>query len=530
MKEILNKHILSLLFLIIVVLYIAILARNNRANNYNKKAHNYSIAILTYFGVALLLYVPLTRSPRFNNLHHSVFGLVLIIGLVLIALLYVQMSKEIDEGKGNLTSTGGKSGIFVQDIFYDGKNWVIATDSDILNNKTDGVYYSTDNANNWIKSPNTGLTDAAIAYDAVNSVYIAGGGGIDSSGNYTDKNLSRSIDGGKTWTGISALTSSGQIRDIKFANNTFMGVGYAGIAYSTDKGVTFTSTASGTTFIDSYSVDYGNGIWVITGYIATWTTPGENIWWSSNGGVGWTQVAAFGTNGVGHKVRYMNSRWVAVGGNQNAATPRIYYSTDNATTWIPTTASIQNSLFNDVYYAKDTWVAVGDDDILYSTDNAVTWTKAVSSATTGKLFQSISYANNMWVAGGDGVILYSENGKSWTTVNVNVTLQKVYYGNGYWIAGGNTSKTGNVLLYSQDGRRWHDTYLELTAFDTTDKHMALTSLILVSISLAFVVFYPLIRRNDELEYMELENENREFDYIENKDDDFQDILEYSDTV
>ena len=183
-----------------------------------------------------------------------------------------------------------------------------------------------------------------------------------------------------------------------------------------------------------YGVAYGGGKWVAVGHSDT----DENILCSTNGGVSWDVTYMTGggkpfDGGIVFGVGYGGgSSWVAVGDDFGVG-ENILYSTNGGVSWNVAYMSGGGSPFagpagyagRDAAYGGGKWIAVGrsDDDknIIYSTNGGVSWDTAYMTG-GGIPFPnlggySVSYNGSSWVATGYDTnhedILYSSDGISW---------------------------------------------------------------------------------------------------------------------
>ena len=302
--------------------------------------------------------------------------------------------------------------------------------------------------------------DVSTAYS---KFWITGGYSSSSSGN----TFATSTDG-ITLNG--AGLNSNNIYGITCANNLLVAVtgGYSmrNIVYSIN-GITWNNCV-GDIFIGSsdgtgYSVAYGAGLWVATGYGInnTVTTSTNGINWVGRGfpvtysGRG----VAFGKDGSN------NNLWVVVG-NETSSGPRIASSPDGIT-W--TTRSADTGIFstgNGVAFGKDgsgnnLWVAVGTgNNTIATSTNGTVWTGRGKTIFTTQGC-AVAYGQNgsgagLWVAVGEGgnSIATSTDGIVWTGRGTTIFTnfgKGVAYANNQWFAVGDG---GNFYATSVDGINW----------------------------------------------------------------------------
>jgi hypothetical protein len=193
--------------------------------------------------------------------------------------------------------------------------------------------------------------------------------------------------------------------------------------------------------ITIFSVDYGNGLWIIGGAVGQMRT--------STDGSSWTTVNSnFGNTGI-VSIAYGNGLWVAGGGYSTIRT------STNGSAWTTVTSNF-NSTIRSIAYGNGLWIAGGYYGVMRTSTNGSAWTTVDSSFSfdfTSDI-RSIAYGNGVWVAGGfAGKMSTSTNGSTWTTVNSNfgnTNIRSIAYGNGLWIAGGEQGQ----MRTSTNGSTW----------------------------------------------------------------------------
>jgi hypothetical protein len=243
---------------------------------------------------------------------------------------------------------------------------------------------------------------------------------------------------------INSCTLSGSSITINtFALNTNVSTGFA-------KTLRTSGSAS--------CIEYGNGVWVVSG------NNNGSLWYSTNG-QSWTQGTVSYKNSDGttsesmgsaygnyYCLHYANGIWVA-GYYSFSSGKGLFYSTDGKA-W--TQSDVTEKAFWSVDYGNGVWVAGSFNftGFYYSTDGK-SWTR--STTYTGVDLWFVYYANNMWIAGSSSYnssikgLFYSTDGKSWTkSDSFEYNFHCGYYGDGIWVAGSNSVG----LVYSTDGKTW----------------------------------------------------------------------------
>jgi hypothetical protein len=231
----------------------------------------------------------------------------------------------------------------------------------------------------------------------------------------TNSSISKSVDGGQTWSASTTATSGrGAIAAGNIGGTTYWvtipyGPGGASSAgeYSTDAGTTWNSMTlpSANNWI---SVAYGDGVFMAI-------AQGGDVAISSNGNT-WTGATSMAPSLSGANllaVAYGAGKWVVA--SANAPTDPMQYSADNGTTW--TVCTTPTGAYNDITFGNNLWVAVGTSGALAHSTDGITFTDNVNAAGTNTNF-SVSYGQGLFVLSSYSGSVYeaytSENGTTWT--------------------------------------------------------------------------------------------------------------------
>lgn len=193
---------------------------------------------------------------------------------------------------------------------------------------------------------------------------------------------------GITWSTPVLLGSGAQLRGCGYGNGRWIAVGVSNNAwYSDDSGATWTAMSLPTGATIHQSVMYANGLWVIaTSSLYVLTSPD---------GINWTKR----TTGDGTwSVAYGNGVYVATGRTTNDT----FTSTDGINWTTHTSALPGGSFWYTVVYGNGKFVAIDGNlnnvqGIMHSADG-VTWTRVTGTA--GRGYRSIAYGNGKFVAFG----------------------------------------------------------------------------------------------------------------------------------
>ena len=228
----------------------------------------------------------------------------------------------------------------------------------------------------------------------------------------TTFNISKSTDGGQTWSASTTATSArssiavGEIGGTTYWVTIPSAQGTDG-EYSIDGGQTWNAMTlpASTNWID---VAYGNGVFMAIdqGGLATAI---------STNGTSWTAATApptpLGANNIA--LAYGAGKWVIA--SADAPTDPMHYSDDDGTTW--TECTTPTGSYQDIAFGNNIWVIVGASGALaYSTDG-ITFTDNANAAGSETNF-SVSYGQGLFVLSSVDTGAYeaytSENGTTWT--------------------------------------------------------------------------------------------------------------------
>ena len=374
---------------------------------------------------------------------------------------------------------------------YDGINWTGATNStSIFSSGGNEIAW---NGTMWVAA-GAGTNSIAYSYDGINwtgvtnstSIFTGYGTSIAWNGTmwvavgYETNSIAYSYDG-INWTGVPNSTdlfvlggygvafNNRRQHQIIFPTDIVVGVGSYNastgtnaIAYSYDKGTTWTGVTSNTIFSPGYCIAYNGKMWVAGG-------AGTNTLAYSYDGITWTGLGSdyFKTTGAGGYcmgIATNGKMWVACGfTNLNP----LLYSYDGIS-WISTANPLTNGRITDVIWTGITWILVGGINapespitVAYSYDG-INWTgSSISPNTTYNKVASngiISIAVGVNTSSSSGVYIYSyDNGITWSsqqTSSIFSEINCIAWNGQLWVKVGNKSTNGKYTAYSYDGITW----------------------------------------------------------------------------
>ena len=266
------------------------------------------------------------------------------------------------------------------------------------------------------------MTDGTPVFGTGHANDVAYGDGVwiavgrDTTNNF---NVVYSTNNGISWspgypTSGTSVFGTDQGYGIGYFNNTWVITGNDdssnnhNIYYSTDKGVSWTPayTDSSTSVFGTgigYDVEYGNNFWLAGGQHDST----EHNLYTSNDGISWTGVNAFGIGGSANGIGYFNFLWMATGNDNSGNNNNIIYSTDGVG-WNPSDTKVfGNGHGNNISYGGGRWFATGEDgvsfnNIIYSTNNGLSWSPAFMDDATGSSVFGTGEGND--IIYGDGQV------------------------------------------------------------------------------------------------------------------------------
>lgn len=255
-------------------------------------------------------------------------------------------------------------------------------------------------------------------------------------------NIIRTTDKGVTWTAAASGTTK-NLRGVTFpAANTGFAVGETGTVVKTTSGTGWSALASGTTqhLNGTYFTSTSNG----------WAVGDAGVILKSTNGTSFSAQTSGTTrnlNGV-HFTSASNGNAVGDGGT-------IRRTTNGGASWSAQTSGATQNLNGVFFPASATGFAVGDGGVILKTTNSgSTWT-ALTSGTTANLNEVYFVSATQGYAVGDGgVLLSTGNGSSWT-LRATGTTQNLY-GIAWTTNGSGAAAVGGLgaLARSTNGTAW----------------------------------------------------------------------------
>jgi photosystem II stability/assembly factor-like uncharacterized protein len=347
---------------------------------------------------------------------------------------------------GNKIYVGTYTGVFY--TTNNGNNWDKTTDvgssyissvntngSNVFAGTTNGVYISNDNGNSWIFKRMVTINNDRVQVLASNGNKIVAG---------TSNNVFLSTDNGQNWTkiGLNEFIYSLAIRD----NTLFVGT-FDGVKTTSDNGVSWRSPNDGLTRKIVYTMTLiGSNIMVGTAGSVYFSTIDGNLWTEKNNGFAEIDVSAFATFGNDVFATTIGGNIYVSQNNQNtwvqkpnfnsenrtifsitaippllfvAEPSHFWVSNDNGDNW-----TISNTIQNVFELAnKDGVLFAAGGSFLKSNDNGVTWIRMTDLGSffpskiraVGNKMYAINYSNLNYK-----VHVSSDNGNTWTNIHTGI--------------------------------------------------------------------------------------------------------------
>lgn len=309
---------------------------------------------------------------------------------------------------------------------------VIATDTltgaSATNSKT---IYVVDYLPVWSKSGDINITIGSVIYGLAygNGIYVALI--YNQSDGFTY--ISRSVDL-VTWSTPSQPFPSNRMRDITFGNGIFVIVGDGAnytstvgqVNYSSD-GITWNASNSSVAPTNAWQkVIFAGGVFI--------ATSNNGVFMRSTDAITWSTVTV--PNRYWTSITYGNGKFVAISSTLGS-TGQVIVSPDG-NTWTPQNTSVNKS-WTDITYGNNLFIAVDGSGSISSSD-AITWGPYISGA-----FVFIAYGNGKFVTvsnSGGYASKHSNDGSLWTadmlwpsTFNPSSGICKVRFLGGFFVVG-----------------------------------------------------------------------------------------------
>ncbi|KTD66931.1 NHL repeat protein [Legionella steelei] len=176
-----------------------------------------------------------------------------------------------------------------------------------------------------------------------------------------------------------------------------------------------TAQKGGTTFTLS-NIDSNHTVAVTFTRVGTTYagTKSGSIYFSTDNGLTWTTTAVPSLNYAVNSI-FATSTTLYAGSEDG----KVYYSTNNGAFWSPTTAPGSSSV-NSVFVTADATIYVGTQEgkVYYSSTNGATWVLTTANPGTGAINSIFLTSSTIYVGSEDGNVYYSmNNGSNWNRIN-----------------------------------------------------------------------------------------------------------------
>ncbi|HMS64659.1 MAG TPA: YCF48-related protein [Ignavibacteria bacterium] len=349
---------------------------------------------------------------------------------------------------------------------------------------------SIDGGSNWSINSQVGLSDFALSYKDLrtgyfldeNTGFAAGGTIVNSIAGV----VSKTIDGGNTWTNYQYNDTSGSVNGMYFINaNTgyICGGTRVRVHKTIDGGLTWTDISNGLSSTNTYSAIYAideNNIYM------AFTT--RRLYYTSNGGTSWSLITLPGTTG-GTTMADVYFKDVNTG--YACGSPNYFaYTTNAGVNWTQNNPSTPlTAALKDITYDGSTLYMIGTTRpyIYTSANDGANWDSVrfydslnINEPLGVSVNNVAVRGSNIVIVGANGYITESVNGGSnWTNKNYSVNSGSNFYNsitmkstNDMWLS--STGGVGSLLHTTNAGANWttipsaHSVAIFQLDFPTTD--------------------------------------------------------------
>lgn len=249
---------------------------------------------------------------------------------------------------------------------------------------------------------------------------------------------------GENWT-AETTPQNGAGSDIAYGNGRYVSVGaWPGYIMTSTDGVTWTNQSLPGTMDDPEGVTFGNNLFVMT------AASGTNRIATSPDGITWTaRTAPWSGLGI---IEFGNGMFVATGWDGNIV------SSPDGINW--TLQSATGNDWRDVIYGGGKWVIIGSPPSgnVATSNDGITWTIQTG---TNPPYTRLAYGDGVYVGTKNGGAAYSSDGITWTDVTLSAGEwnRVVYTSTGKFIA---VNYSNSEMAASEDGITWT---VETNVFD-----------------------------------------------------------------
>lgn len=309
-----------------------------------------------------------------------------------------------------------------------------------------GVFYSTDNGENWVGGIGTGLTEGSIRCITKNSageVFVGGPSGI-----------FRSSDNGQNWTQINNGLNTGRniddlaiFYDASANENIIAATGGNGVYISSNNGDLWQQSNNG--LYDTFSTAVKSIINTESNELFIGTA--NDIFKSTDYGNNWLPSGLFGHTVDAILLNRFNE--IIAGTNKGN-----FRSSDTGSTWDQINNGFNSGpIFDlDINSVNDIYV-IHFEGVSASFDNGYTWhEKDMGLADTTYYFDiKINQNDNIFVGTDDGIYRSDDNGENWIFKGLlGETVYQIEFNNNDHIFAGTSGGNGGLYRSENNGDTW----------------------------------------------------------------------------
>jgi|GEM_PF-1214577 len=284
------------------------------------------------------------------------------------------------------------------------------------------------------------------------------------AGNGTEGHIYTTVDGGKTWSKLTALGLT-DLSDIQFSpdGSTAFAVGNSGTFLRSDNaGTTWSVKPVG-------SLNNLTHVWFfdnLSGYVFD---ASGNFWATTDGGNNWSGIAnnlSSVLQGQLKDIHFAGTRGYAVSRNVNAGS--IYVSDDQGVTWTSSSAIATTDLkaVEFIGMTGNGFAAGVDGNLLRTANYGQTWTSVPTDfIATAKEIHFQNTSTGVILADNGSLYSTTNGGLTWTTITTPSIAQDIYFSsptNGYAV-----TTAGQVYKTTNGGQSWSSTGISAALAQTT---------------------------------------------------------------
>jgi photosystem II stability/assembly factor-like uncharacterized protein len=319
-------------------------------------------------------------------------------------------------------------------------------------NSVETLYITLDGGSSWstVELPNTGNTfglQRVLSLSADGKTLVANVNG----------GLSRSSDGGQTWTSFAGPTTA--FYNISYAtlgNGDLVATSFNGLWLSKDGGQAWTRLSNPSPTANYYSIT-ADAVRRVATSTLTVTEPSGASYLSRDDGQTWVRVTApsDGYSSQSSSVAFADAK----NGMMIDSNGRTFGTSDGGVTWTDRSLTLGPVRMLQFANKQNGWLVASDGRLYKSADMGQTW--ATVPTAPGVSFASVFFQNETlgwsqrYSGGGASYASTRDGGKTWTEMVLPYGITSMRQGEQAWVAVGTA---GSILVSTDTGATWKSVY------------------------------------------------------------------------